>query len=97
MEIVSGDTKLGSRGDSVIVRVTFSLCSHLKEFLGNGVRTHVNSKGKIPSTRGSEDGQTCDCIMQDSEPNTLPTELFQLTSSTHLLEALIQTLTESYQ
>ena len=27
-----------------------SLNSHLKEFLGNGVRTHVNSMGKIPST-----------------------------------------------
>ena len=25
--------------------------SPLKEFWGNGVRTHVNSKGKIPSTR----------------------------------------------
>ena len=27
--------------------------------LGNGVRIHVNSKGEIPSTRGSEDGRTC--------------------------------------
>ena len=28
--------------------------------LGNGVRTHVNSKGKIPSTRDSEEGGTHD-------------------------------------
>ena len=26
------------------------LYSHLKEFWGNGVRTHANSKGKIAST-----------------------------------------------
>ena len=29
-------------------------------FLGNGVRTHVYSKGKIPSTRGIEEGRTGD-------------------------------------
>ena len=28
-----------------------SLYSHPKEILGNGVRTHANSKGKIPTTR----------------------------------------------
>ena len=28
--------------------------------LGNRVRTHVNSKGKIPSTEGSEQDWTCD-------------------------------------
>ena len=27
-----------------------------KEFLGNGVRTHVNSKGKIPTGSSEEDG-----------------------------------------
>ena len=31
-------------------RLDLGLCSHPKEFLGNGVRTHINSKGKIPST-----------------------------------------------
>ena len=40
-------------------RLDFGLYSHSREFWGNGVRTHVNSKGKIPSTRGSEEGQTC--------------------------------------
>ena len=30
---------------------------HLKQFGGNGVRTHVNSKRKIPSTGGSEEGE----------------------------------------
>ena len=59
---------------------TLGLYSHLKEFGGNGFRTHVSSKGKIPSTRkillrgGSKPRH---CITQDSEPNTLPTELFQ--------------------
>ena len=43
---------------------------------GNGVRTHVNSKGKIPSIgtiafRGGSNPRRC--IKQDSEPNTLPT------------------------
>ena len=33
------------------------LHSHPKEW-GNGVRTHVNSKGKIPSTEGSKEDQT---------------------------------------
>ena len=31
-----------------------------KRVLGNEVRTHVNSKGKTPSSRGSEEGQTWD-------------------------------------
>ena len=30
-------------------RLYLGLCSHPKEFLGHGVRTHVNSKGKMPS------------------------------------------------
>ena len=43
---------------------------------GNGVRTQVNSNGKIPSTgniflRGGSNPQRC--IKQDCEPNTLPT------------------------
>ena len=50
-----------------------------KRVLGNGVRTHANYKWKIPST-----GRPCGgsnprcCIIQDSEPNTLWTELCQL-------------------
>ena len=49
-----------------------------ERIVGNGVRTHVNSKGKVPSTRWFRGGcnSRC-CIMQDSEPNTLLTELFQ--------------------
>ena len=27
-----------------------------QQVLGNGIRAHVNSKGKVPSTRGSEEG-----------------------------------------
>ena len=56
-------------------RLDLSLYSHPKEFWGNGVRTHVNSKGKISSTgkiffrRGSNPRH---CIKQDSEPNAQP-------------------------
>ena len=37
-------------------RLDLSLYSHLEEFWGNGIRNHVNSKGNIPSTGGSEEG-----------------------------------------
>ena len=40
--------------NACVHRLDLGLHSHLKEFLGNGVRTHVNSKGKIPSTGSSE-------------------------------------------
>ena len=56
-------------------RLDLDLYSHPKEFGENGARNHVSSKGKIPSTGGSEEVRTRDT--QDSEPNTLPTELFQ--------------------
>ena len=57
-------------------RLVLGLYSHLKEFWGNGVRTHVNSKGKIPSTgkilpRGVSNPWRC--IKQESELKTLPT------------------------
>ena len=57
-------------------RLDLGLYSHPKEFWGNGVRSHVNSKGKIPSTgrillRGGWSPRRC--IKQDSEPSTLPT------------------------
>ena len=96
-------------------RLDISLYSHLKEIFWNGVRTNVNSKGKIPSTGDWEEDRTCDaaphrtaspthywlscsvmlhytgqpaqhttdwavpscCITQDSQPNTLLTELFR--------------------
>ena len=41
--------------NACVHRLELGLISHLKEFLGNGVRTHVNSKGKIP-TGSSEEG-----------------------------------------
>ena len=41
-------------------RLDLGLLSHPKEFLGNGVRTHLTSKGEIPSTGSSEQDQTCD-------------------------------------
>ena len=36
--------------NACVQRLELGLCSHLKEFGGNGFRTHVNSKGKTPST-----------------------------------------------
>ena len=59
------------------------LCSysHPKEFWGNGVRTHVNSKGKfpLPENFSSEEDRTHDAASRSgSEPNTLPAELFGL-------------------
>ena len=34
----------------------YTIYSHPKKILGNGVRIHVISKGKIPSTGGPEEG-----------------------------------------
>ena len=57
-------------------QLDLGLCCRPKEFWGNGVRTYVSSKRKIPSTGkilrrgGSNPGRY---IKQDSEPNTLPT------------------------
>ena len=38
------------------------LYSHPKEFWGNGVRTDVNSKGRIPSTGSSEENRQTDSL-----------------------------------
>ena len=62
--------------NACVHRLDLCLYSHSKEFLRNGARTHVNSKGKIPSTgniflRGVWNLQHC--IKQDSESNTPPT------------------------
>ena len=48
------------RWNACVHRLDLSLYSHLKEFWGNGVRTHANSKGKIPSTGSSEEDGTHD-------------------------------------
>ena len=46
--------------NAYVHRLDFGLFSHREEFLGNGVRIHVVSKGKILSTGGSEEDQTQD-------------------------------------
>ena len=60
-------------------RLDLGLNPHPKELVGTGVGTHVNSKGKIPSTGRLRGGwnQRC-CITRDIEANTLPapTSLF---------------------
>ena len=48
------------RWNACVHRLDLSLHSHPNEFLGNGVRTHVDSKGKIPCIGGLEEGQTRD-------------------------------------
>ena len=40
-----------------VCRLDLGLHTYPKEFWGNGVRTHVNSKGKIASTGGSDEDQ----------------------------------------
>ena len=64
------------RWNACVHRLDLGLYSHPKEFWGNGVWTHVNSKGKIPST-----GK---CPQRSIEPATLwqraqalPAELLQ--------------------
>ena len=51
------------RWNACLSKLDLSLCSRSKEFWGNGVKTHVNSKGKIPSIGGSEEGQTHDAAL----------------------------------
>ena len=43
------------RWNACVYRLDLGLYSHLKELLKNGVRTHNNSKGKIPPNGGSEE------------------------------------------
>ena len=43
------------RWNACVHGLDLGLCSRLKEFLGNGVRTHVSSKGKVPSVGFSEE------------------------------------------
>ena len=75
------------RWNACVHRLDLGIYSLPKEVFGSGgggggrggVRTHVNSKRKIPSTENfsSEEDRTHDAASRsDSEPNTLPTELF---------------------
>ena len=58
-------------------RLDLSLYFRPKDLEGNGVRTHVNCKGKKTTStgkillRGGSNPRRC--IEQDNEPNTLPT------------------------
>ena len=76
---MSGSSK-SVRCNACVHRLDLGLYSHPKELGGEGgggggARSHVSSKGKLPSTGGSEEVGTRDT--QDSEPNTLPTDLFR--------------------
>ena len=59
-------------------RLDLHLYSHPKGFFGNGVRTQVNSKGKISTTGGSEEGRTCDAA---SCRTASPTHFYRLSYS----------------
>ena len=52
------------RWNACVHKLDLGLYSHPKEFWGNGVWTHVNSKGKIPSTgkMSPEDYRTRDTV-----------------------------------
>ena len=66
------------RWNACVHRVDLGLISYLKEFLENGVSIHVTSQEKnslYQRFRGGSNPRHC--ITQDSESNTLPTELFQ--------------------
>ena len=72
-------------------RLDLGLYSHLKEFLGNRVRTHFSSKEKnlYWRLRGVSNPQRC--ISQDSKPNTLLTELFCRPAYTKILRSVLRT------
>ena len=83
--------------NACVNRLDIGLYSHPKQFLGNGVRTHAYSKGKIPSTgkfllKGRSNPRCC--IKLDSEPNTLPMSYSSPCSKTdqHLAQKLINNL-----
>ena len=59
MKSISGSFE-SMRWNACVHGLDVGLYSHLKEFLGNRVRTNVNCKGKIRSTGNSEEDQTCD-------------------------------------
>ena len=68
-------------------RLDLGLYSHPKEFGENGVRTHVNSKGKIPCTRiilprgGSNWWPTSRTVSPTHYQQAFPTQVFLLNSA----------------
>ena len=46
------------RWNGCVHRLDLGFFAHPKEFWGDGVKTHVTSKGKILSTGSSEEGRT---------------------------------------
>ena len=64
------------RWNACVHRLDLGLYFHPKEFWGNGVRTHVNSKGKIPSTGkkkfSPEEDRTHDAASSRTARPTLP-------------------------
>ena len=63
------------RLNACVHRLDLGLYSHPKELSGNGVRSHVNSKGNS-LTRGGGGSNPRRCVTEDSEPNTPAAERF---------------------
>ena len=57
--------------DACLQRRDLGLYSRPKEFAGNGVRTHINSKGKIVSTRRLLGGLNSGCRIVTPTHNRL--------------------------
>ena len=59
--------------NACVHRLDVGFYSHLKEFWEIGVKTHISSKGRIPSTGGSEEGRTCDAASHRTASTTITT------------------------
>ena len=57
--------------NACVHKLDLGLYSHVKEFVRNGVRNHGISKGKIPSTGGSQEGWTHDTASRRTVSPTL--------------------------
>ena len=66
------------RWNACVHRLDLDLYFHQTELWGHWFRTHVNSKGKIPSSGGSGSWNPLSCITQASDPSTLPPELYEI-------------------
>ena len=64
------------RWNACVHRLDLGLYSHPKEFWGNGIWTHVNSKGKIPSTGKFPQRRIEPSTLWTASPNTT-NELFR--------------------
>ena len=65
------------RWNACMHRLDLGLYSHPKEFLGSGVRTHVNSKKRSPLSEAHRRVGPATLHHAGHRANTLPIELFR--------------------